>query len=151
MNQHLSDVILENLLDGVLIIDTGGKIIYANQAAEKLFGKPPVELIGEHFGYPVAHKVQEIQLISNRQIFIVEMLSAIIQWQGIEACLLSFHNITELKKVSKELERQKHRLQNSNLELKQYASMDSHDLKEPLRKIMRYTQKLLLEKFQSVE
>jgi two-component system CheB/CheR fusion protein len=50
----------------------------------------------------------------------------------------SFHNITHVKKYEVELKNNIIRLEHSNNELEQYAYIASHDLQEPLRKIMTY-------------
>ncbi len=50
----------------------------------------------------------------------------------------SFHNITHVKKYEVELKNNITRLEHSNNELEQYAYIASHDLQEPLRKIMTY-------------
>lgn len=50
----------------------------------------------------------------------------------------SFHDITHVKKYEVELKNNISRLEQSNHELEQYAYIASHDLQEPLRKIMTY-------------
>lgn len=144
MNHHLSDLILNHLLDGVLILDKEGTILYANKAAETLFSQPADELTGQHFGFPVApNEVQQIELVRNGELLTVQTLASALPWNGQDACLLSIRDITDLVKVSQELEQQKQQLESANDELEQYASLASHDLKEPLRKIMLYTDMLL--------
>jgi two-component system, LuxR family, sensor kinase FixL len=153
MHQPLAEIILNSILDGVLIVDKDGRIIYANKAAEGLFSQTAGQLTGEYFGFPVSpFDVQEIELFRNRQVLTVQMLATKIQWAEKNACLLSIRDITELKKATRELEQQKLHLEELNEELEQYASLASHDLKEPVRKIMLYSERLLnnLER-QSVE
>jgi light-regulated signal transduction histidine kinase (bacteriophytochrome) len=59
----------------------------------------------------------------------------------------SFHDISDLKKYEEELKKNILQLQHSNKELEEYAYVASHDLQEPLRKIMTYAS--LLENSQS--
>jgi light-regulated signal transduction histidine kinase (bacteriophytochrome) len=51
-------------------------------------------------------------------------------------------DITELKTTQESLARQSHDLAASNAELRQFASVVSHDLREPLRMVSFYTQLL---------
>lgn len=144
MNHHLSDLILDYLLDGVLIVNKEGQILYVNNAAEKLLGQPAEKLTGQSFGFPVApNEVQQIELVRNGELLIVQLLASAIPWKGQDACVLSIRDITALVKASQELELQKQKLESTNDDLEQYASLASHDLKEPLRKITLYSEMLL--------
>ncbi len=146
MNPVLADTILENLLDGVLIVNQEGRIIYANNTSKSIFSNGNYELVGEIFGYPVnPGEVQEIDIMNGDQLATVQMLPISISWNQEKACLLSIRDITQLKRIAQELEVKKHNLENMNLELEQYASLASHDLKEPVRKIMIFTQRLMQE------
>ena len=50
--------------DATLIIDSGHRIVFANEAAGRLFGKAVDTLIGETFGFPVAEgDVAEIEIV----------------------------------------------------------------------------------------
>lgn len=144
MNTNSSDIILRNLLDGILIVNNQGKIIFLNKAAENLFSKSLNELLGQNFGFPVTPaEVQEIEIVRDNKIRTVQMLATGIRWYDQDACLLSLRDITELKNVSKQLEARTSKLEKSNQELEQYASLASHDLKEPVRKVLIFTGRLL--------
>ena len=39
-------VVASTLADGVLVLDAGGRILFANHEAEELFGYAPAELVG---------------------------------------------------------------------------------------------------------
>lgn len=144
MHSNPSDIILNNLLDGVLIVNKEGKIIYSNRAASKLFNRTAQDLVGQNFGFPVSpFEVQEIEIIRFNKVLTVQMLATAIKWDGEEACLLSLRDITELKDFTRQLELRKINLEKSNEELEHYASLASHDLKEPVRKILFYTDYLL--------
>ena len=49
---HLKHLI-HNSADGALIINYGGDVVFANPAAEQLFGRSGDKLIGKPFGFPV--------------------------------------------------------------------------------------------------
>lgn len=54
----------------------------------------------------------------------------------------SMVDITDIKEAEQELKDYAHRLENSNKELEQFATVVSHDLQEPLRKVMIFSQYL---------
>jgi len=56
-----------------------------------------------------------------------------------EDVLISFHEFTALKKLQLQLETTINELKNSNERLSQFTHVASHDLKEPLRKIIMYS------------
>lgn len=139
-----TDVILDNLLDAVLIVDEDGIIVYANKSAEKMFCKPSSKLLKQSFGFPItAYTVQEIQVIKDFEILTVQMLASVITWNETESFLLSLRDITQQKITEAELDEERRKLQITSIENEQYASMASHDLKEPVRKILIYSNKLL--------
>ncbi|WP_336518441.1 ATP-binding protein [Pollutibacter soli] len=139
-----TDTILDSLLDAVLVVDTAGIIIYANRSAFELFQKNATELIDHPFGFPVAqYEVQEINVIKDETPLTVQMLASPIEWNGKKASLLSLRDITAQKKLMVEIEGQKALLERKNEENAQYASLASHDLKEPVRKILIFSDLLL--------
>lgn len=141
---NATDAILENLLDAVLVVDGEGTIIYANRSALRLFEKSAEELHHQPFGFPVVlYEVQEINLVKSGRLLTVQMLASPIEWDNKRASLLSLRDITAQKKLMEELEEQKKLLEKTNEENAQYASLASHDLKEPVRKILMYTDLLL--------
>ncbi|MGN6165341.1 MAG: PAS domain-containing sensor histidine kinase [Flavisolibacter sp.] len=139
-----ADLILENLLDAVLVVDKTGKIIYANRAAQELFSLNISELEGQAFGFPVApDKTQEIEVFKAGKLRTVQMLASRIHWEGQMASLLSLRDVTEQKQIEQDLIRQQKLLEKTNEENAQYASLASHDLKEPIRKILIFADRLL--------
>ncbi len=139
-----TDTILENLLDAVLVVNNDGNIIYANRSAQDLFSRSAHELTGQPFGFPIIpHEVQEIEVLKHGLILTVQMLASHISWDGQTASLLSLRDITAQKQVQEELIRQQKLLEKTNEENAQYASLASHDLKEPIRKILFFSDQLL--------
>ena len=60
----------------------------------------------------------------------------------VEAVLASWYDISERKRAEKELQERAVQLQRSNRELQDFASVASHDLQEPLRKIQAFGDRL---------
>lgn len=139
-----ADTILENLLDAVLVVDNSGYILYANRTAQELFSLSASELKGQSFGFPIVpHERQEIEVYKAGELLTVQMLASDIHWNGQQASLLSLRDITEQKQTQEDLAQQRELLEKTNEENEQYASLASHDLKEPIRKILFFSDHLL--------
>jgi signal transduction histidine kinase len=143
----LADRILACLVDPVLIVDDCGKIIFANASAEQLFNKSSSKLLNRDFGFPVSPlNVQEIQILRHGTVATFQMVSSLIQWNTCESHLLCLRDITDQKQIEAELLAERIKLEQANQENEQYASIASHDLREPVRKISIYTSMLLQSK-----
>ena len=129
------------------------KIEFANKAIERLLNIRPESVIGKRMS-----QMQEFVLQSDlfdKYVSVVEtgtqlefeqlyqrgqgeawfyMMLAKLE-DGVTA---SFHDITHVKKYETELKNNISRLEQSNIELEEYAYIASHDLQEPLRKIRTY-------------
>ncbi|MGZ5000334.1 MAG: hybrid sensor histidine kinase/response regulator [Methylomonas sp.] len=99
-------LILDTITDGVLVVDTQGKVLYANHSAETLLARP--SMIGQSLAIPVnpdANSHQDITLIRPTGLAWAEMRSAPLEWDGQPAYVIALCDITERKHL--ELERQK--------------------------------------------
>ena len=129
------------------------KIEFANKAIERLLNIRPESVIGKRMS-----QMQEFVLQSDlfdKYVSVAEtgtqlefeqlyqrgqnetwfyMMLAKLE-DGVTA---SFHDITHVKKYESELKNNISRLEQSNIELEEYAYIASHDLQEPLRKIRTY-------------
>jgi len=100
------DLILDTITDGVLVVDSQGVVLYANQAAEILLARSP--LVGQSLAIPVnpdKSSHQDINLIRPSGLAWAEMRSAPIEWDGQSGYVIALRDITERKHM--ELERQK--------------------------------------------
>jgi PAS domain S-box-containing protein len=100
------DLILDTITDGVLVVDSQGVVLYANQAAEKLLARSPI--IGQSLAIPVnpdKNSYQDINLIRPNGLAWAEMRSAPLEWDGQPGYVIALRDITERKHI--ELERQK--------------------------------------------
>jgi len=87
---------IEQNADGILILDDGSKIAYANPSAEKIFDRNANELIGEHFDYlPMNKKYGEIEIVGKggRPIYI-EMRISETNWDEEKVILVSLRDVT---------------------------------------------------------
>lgn len=90
--------LLAQLVDGILVVDLSGLILYANPSASQLFAKPLTDLIGSDFGYPVVvEDSSEIALLRKEEALYAEMRARWIDWEGQTAALVSLRDIQERK------------------------------------------------------
>ncbi len=104
--QHEYDVcmsrfhnIVDNSLDGILIVNNDGNILFSNPAAALLFGRSVNDLNGAPFGFPVvgADRAElDIPLLVGQTV-VVEMRVAETEWDGQQAFLTQLRDITQRK------------------------------------------------------
>ena len=87
---------VERSLDGVIVLDREGRVRFANQASEALFGWRLEELVGSDFGFPtVAGETTEIDLLrSGRRPGVAEMRVADTTWDTEPALLVLIRDVT---------------------------------------------------------
>jgi PAS domain S-box-containing protein len=153
--------IFEGVQDAILVESLAGEILDVNERACEMFGfsrdemltKTVDDLVPE--GYlaiipgnlvtPVIpeNPMETINVRSNGEFFPVE-ITARLQEIGEEMVMLVVvRDITERKQVEKELEKSKLELEQSNTDLERFASIASHDMREPLRAISGFASLLL--------
>jgi diguanylate cyclase (GGDEF)-like protein len=88
--------------DGILVIDDKGDIQWANPAADELFGQPAGFLLGKPFGHPLLGDDTRVEIQIGPQ-RIVEMRKVSIEWQNRSAYIVSLRDITEYKRLQKQL------------------------------------------------
>lgn len=132
--------------DSILIIDSNGLVIFANPAAEMLFGRKEKEFLGKPFGYALVRgRLTEIEISPSKgEGKSGEMQVVDITWQGRPACLVTVHDITERKQTEQlKMEIEKHiRLEKLKDDL---INTVSHELRTPLS-ITKEAISLVLEK-----
>ena len=84
--------------------------------------------------------------LNNGKTSLMRILPYLRQDKQTDGVVLTFVDITEMVDAREHMERINEELESSNIELQQFASVASHDLKEPLRKIHMFSN-LIKDKF----
>jgi PAS domain S-box-containing protein len=129
------------------------KIEFANTASAELLGVNTEDMLGKKLSEitlyvrdpdllekyikvvetGTKHEFETLYNVGDKQLWLYVLLAKME-----DGVTVSFNNITEIKKHQDELQNNIKWLAESNKELEQYAYVASHDLQEPLRKIMVY-------------
>lgn len=159
--------LLVNAPDAVIVIDQESHITFWNPKAEDIFGWTAQEVMHQPLSttiIPVQHReahekgmkrylaTGEVHIL-NKTIEITALNKAGNEFyisltisrtaQGGETAFIAFiRNITEQKNNQLELERKTKELERSNTNLEEFAYAASHDLKEPIRKILTFSDRL---------
>jgi len=132
--------IVENSIDGIIVVDQQGKICFVNPVAESLFLRKKRELLGETFGFPlVTDEMIEINISRNNgENGPAEMRLREIEWEDKPAYLVSIRDITDLKETEKlKLEMDERRRIDKVKD--DFISTVSHELRTPLTTIKEFT------------
>jgi len=99
------NLILSTITDGVLVVDTQGTVLYANEAAEKLLERGALQ--GKSFAIPIVQGEhhQDINLIRKSGLAWAELRSSPIEWEGQPAFVLGLRDITARKQAEIALRR----------------------------------------------
>jgi two-component system, LuxR family, sensor kinase FixL len=153
--------------DAVIVIDTQSIIRFWNPKAEEIFGWTSDEVSGKPITqtiiprqYQEAHNngmkryltTGEQQVLNRtiqikavkkggKELFVALTISPTFQ-NGEPAFIAFIRDIDQQKKDENELEQKRIQLEASNRQLEQFAHVASHDMKEPIRKIMMFSDQI---------
>ena len=105
--ERQSSIILQSSGDGLVVVDTDGRIRFTNPAAEHLFQLSHEQLVGSPFEHPLVQgETREITIrCGDTQTTPVEMRVIPIEWENAPAYLTSLRDLTERRKAEEERHR----------------------------------------------
>src|SRR4029079_243078 len=104
------DMVLRNVVsavaDGIVVVDPAGVVIFANPAAEDLFGRPLQELIYAEFGFPLgAGETTEIELlVPGGMSRVVEMRVTETTWEDKRVNVAALRDVGPRRQTERALE-----------------------------------------------
>ena len=133
-------------LDPVFRVDSNNVLIYSNQSGLSVLKYWEGE-VGIEIPVPLIQTLNEVQFNGKRknleihldnQVFVFSIVSI----PAMNYCNIYGQDITERKKAESKIEQYAKALERSNNALQEFASMASHDLQEPPRKIITFGNQL---------
>ncbi|HEY3249763.1 MAG TPA: PAS domain S-box protein, partial [Ignavibacteria bacterium] len=103
--QQKLETIIESSLDGLLVIDKNGNVVFSNKAAEKILGRNPYSFIKSKIALPIKENLHtEIEITGeNQNRRIIELNFNSISWEKEAMHLATIRDITEMNIIRQQL------------------------------------------------
>ena len=147
--ESYSTRILDNVSDGIIVLDSGKKIKMLNRAAELILSTSDAEAKGKLFNYFFSSIQCEELLSSQAQIKEVECsingkekiflfsISNFVGENNSENHILVFRDLTEMKRLEKQIQRN-----NKIVAMGEFSSSIAHEIRNPLNSIGTIAQQI---------
>tara|TARA_R110002049_G_scaffold44690_14_gene131018 strand:+ start:142 stop:1746 length:1605 start_codon:yes stop_codon:yes gene_type:complete len=147
---------LESITDAFFTVDREWRFTYVNREAERVLLRTREDLIGrnvwEEFPdavdspvYPAYHRALETGVTEHLEFYFppLETWFEVHAYPSPEGLAVYFRDISRRKRDEVAMAALRTELERSNQELRHFASIASHDLREPLRKLQVFADRLL--------
>jgi PAS domain S-box-containing protein len=160
-NEEQYGRIFESVTEGLVVLSSERAIVDANPAVCRMHGCSRTELLRrrlEHLVDPASqgqidalftaiavgreYQCEARGLRGDGQTFDLELLAAPFRFHGDESVLAVHRDITARKNAERKVAEYTSALESSNRDLEDFASVASHDLQAPLRKIRTFASRL---------
>jgi signal transduction histidine kinase len=134
--------IIENIDDGVLILDLQNAIMFANPATEFLIDRPLDELFGLKVPFEVPDGGEDTVTIRHAsgvdRTLHLKIYPVI--WEGLEAHLITLHDVTEEQETRNQLRLARKSAEEAASMKSTFLANMSHELRMPLASIIGFAQ-----------
>src|SRR3569833_457202 len=140
--------LLESLPEAIILVDSAGRIVFANEVAERLFGYSRGNLLGQaaetllpprlrsvHAFKKSSSGIELFGLRKNHSEFPVEFTHQILETDEGAFDLSIVRDLTERKQLERELKEKSAALDTARQEFQSFSYSISHDLRAPLRAV----------------
>jgi PAS domain S-box-containing protein len=157
--------LIENSPDAISLVDQRGEILYGSASTGRLFGYHPRELVGRNcldLIHPEDrdHSNRALQDVlskspgpiqwearvlrkDKRYCWVENTISNLLLESEVRAIVMHQRDISARRAAEREREQHAEELRHSNARLEEFAYTAAHDLREPLRAISIYVEKLV--------
>ncbi|MFO7945070.1 MAG: PAS domain S-box protein [Anaerolineales bacterium] len=101
--EEFLETLINQSEDGMMVIDAGGIVQFANPAAERMFSAQTDQLVGYQIGIPAVDKNVELHLPQGDQVRTVEMRTSEVLWKDQTTLLTTLRDITDRVEAESEL------------------------------------------------
>ncbi|GEM_PF-2079867 len=162
-SEELYRTLAEAVQDNIYIVDTEGRIVYANSSAARDFGFTQESLVGKHLFDIYPSRIAEDFIVSIRKIFEsgsfqnqeekLNLLSKEVWYEyrfypiprgdgSVKAVLVISRDITSRKKAEEYLKLAKEQAEAASLEKNKFLAHISHEIRTPLNAIIGFSELL---------
>ncbi len=102
--QHQIEELVNVDPDAVVVLDGDGMVQFINDAAEEMFGKTRMQIVGRPTEFPInENRNERFEFLRNGEKRHAEMTVATIDWQGKSAFVASIRDVTERLRTEEKL------------------------------------------------